>query len=209
MKVKQFLIPIFTLALCLFVISRWTLGFKAFTVFSYALEKANPKAEPFPEISLRSQDNQVFSINEKRKFKLVNFVYLNCPSVCHKVNNQLEEIYKMADKILIPNDLEFVTISFDPIHDNVAKIKKYRSYFGDVPGWTFALPNVSSKEFDAFLKKLGVWIYKDPMTGIINHSVSLYLISPDNKIVSIFDPGAATNKTILKELYQCVERKNK
>ncbi|MBW7892361.1 MAG: SCO family protein [Chitinophagaceae bacterium] len=204
---KKILIPVIALLLCFTVIWRWTLGFSAFTIFSYTLEKAGEMPRTMPDIRLMNQQEQVFHLKDKQKFVLINFVYLNCPYVCHKVNNQIEQIYHRFNRSVVPSKLEFVTISFDLKNDDVEKIKRYRDHFGeDIEGWNFALPYQSSQEsFDQFLHAIGIWKYTVPSSGIINHSVYLLLISPDNKIVKVFDPARDSENTIVEEIFTCLK----
>lgn len=208
---KKILIPVVALAICLIVIWKWTCGFSAFTIFSYTLKEAGTPPRPFPDIAMIDQDSIVFHLNDKRKFVLLNFVYLNCPYVCHKVNNQIEQIYHLFDTSMVPSKLEFVTMSFDMKNDDVQKIRKYRTYFGtDISGWTFALPHdVDDRAFNAFLNKVGVWKYLVPSTGIINHSIYLFLISPQQKIIAVFDPARQNNDQIIQKIETCLKGDSK
>ncbi len=203
---KKILIPVAALAICLFVIGKWTFGFSAFTVFTYTLKKAGDLPRVFPDQALIDQDGEVFHLKDKHKYVLLNFVYLNCPYVCHKVNNQLEHIYHMFDSAVVPSQLELVTVSFDISNDDTSKIRKYREYFGpDIPGWTFALPYQSDqRSFDKFLHNVGIWKYTVPSTGIINHSLYLYLIAPDNKIIKVFDPARDKDNSIVEQINSCL-----
>ena len=205
---KKVLIPILTLTICFAIIWKWTRGFSAFTVYSTTLTDAGKTPRAFPDIQFINQDGQVFEIANKNKFVLLNFVYLDCPLVCHKVNNQLEEIYHTLDTNLIPNKIEFVTVSFDLENDNIQKISKYRNYFGDdIDGWTFALPyHTNEKRFIKYLNKVGTWAHRVPNTGLINHSIYLYLISPENKIIKTFDPAREDNSKIIEQLNQCIAK---
>ena len=207
MKLRVILIPILTLLLCTGVLYYWTVGFSAFTIFSYSLAKANPVSKAFPALILINQDGKNLKF-QNDYYKLVNFVYLDCPFVCHKVNNQIEGIYHLTDTDSILKDLHFVTISFDPLHDNVAKIKRYRSYFGtDINRWDFAIPTaMSSQVFYDHLQKIGLWKYQDKRTGVINHSTSLYLVSPTNKIVAVFNPSRDSDEIIAQKIHQCIAR---
>lgn len=207
---RQIIIPLITLVICLTLFYKWTQGFSSFTIYSYTLKKANPLSKPFPDFELLSHKNKLFKISEKKKYKLVNFVYLNCPYVCHKVNNQLEGLYHLIDTTIIPSQLEFITISFDLEHDDVERIRKYREFFGtDIDGWTFALPHqVKENDFFRDLKEIGVWINRDPVTGLINHSVNLFLVDADNKIVRIFDPAREDIDFIIEQINQCLDEKN-
>lgn len=204
--IRQIGVPLITFVICLTFFHQWTQGFSSFTIYSYTLKRADPVSKPFPDFKLLSHRNQLFQISEMKKYKLVNFVYLNCPYVCHKVNNQLEGLYHLIDTTIVPSQLELVTISFDLEHDDVERIRKYRALFGtDIEGWTFALPHqVKENDFFRDLKEIGVWINRDPVTGLINHSVNLFLVDPSNKIVRIFDPGREEIDVIIEQINQCI-----
>ena len=206
---KKILIPVFSFLICFLIIWKWTCGFSAFTIFSYTLNKAGATPRELPEIQLIDQNSNVFNIKDKQKYVLMNFVYLNCPYVCHKINNRIEKIYHLADPKIVPSQLEFITVSFDLKNDDSTKIKKYRSYFGtDINGWTFALPyHVNQNNFNKFLQEAGVWVYQIPESGLINHSIYLFLISPDNKIIKIFDPARENDQQIIEQLYTCLREK--
>ena len=206
---KRILIPVFSFLICFAVIWAWTDGFSAFTIFSYTLKEAGETPRPFPEFQLINENGEVFSITDKHKYLVVNFMYLDCPLVCHKVNNRIEEIYDMFDPETVPDNLEFVTISFDLEHDDVQKIKNYRNLFdADIKGWTFALPYQSSKEdFNEALRNIGVWTYQIPETGAINHSIYLFLISSENEIIKVIDPARNDNAAIISQINQCINQK--
>lgn len=206
---KKILIPVFSFLICFLVIWKWTHGFSAFTIFSYTLNEAGATPREFPEIQLIDQDSNTFKIKDKHKYVLMNFVYLNCPYVCHKINNRIENIYHLADPEIVLSQLEFVTISFDLKNDDIIKIKKYSRYFtADIKGWTFALPDhLNQDDFNKFLRKTGVWVYQIPESGLINHSIYLFLISPENKIIKIFDPAREDDQEIIEQLYSCLKEK--
>ncbi|MBS1558058.1 MAG: SCO family protein [Bacteroidetes bacterium] len=204
---KKILPPLLVLAVCVAILWKWTYGFSAFTVFSYTLREAGAIPRIFPDAALIDQDSSVFHIKDKQKYVLVNFVYLNCPYVCHKVNNRLEEIDKAISPEIIPSQLELVTVSFDVGNDNIRKIKNYRNRFGsDIHGWSFALPHQTSQsEFDTFLLRAGIWAKAAPGGSIINHSIYLFLVSPENKIVKIFDPAREDDASIIEKIRSCIK----
>ena len=204
---KKILIPIIVLAICVVVIWKWTYGFSAFTIYSYTLKEAGDLPRDFPDFKMIDQDSNVFNLKDKHKYVLVNFVYLDCPLACHKVNNQIEEVYHLFDTITVPQKLEFVTVSFDVEGDNIKKIKNYRSHYGDdIGGWTFAMPfDFNQNDFTKKLREIGIWTYQIPESGIINHSLYLFLISPDNKIIKTFDPARDSNNAIIEQIKKCLK----
>ena len=206
---KKILIPIFAFMICLAVLWKWTYGFSAFTIYSYTLKEAGNTPREFPGFQMIDQNGNVFNLKDKHKYVLINFVYLDCPYACHKVNNQIDQIYSLFNRAIVPERLEFVTVSFDLKSDNITKIKNYRNlYKNDITGWTFALPYHSNQQdFTNLLRKIGIWTYQVPETGIINHSLTLFLISPDNKIIKTFDPARDDNQTIIEEITKCLKEK--
>ena len=206
---KKILIPVFALIICMAILWKWTYGFSAFTIYSYTLKKAGDAPREFPAFQMVNQNGVTFNLKDKHKYVVINFVYLNCPLACHKVNNQIEQIYHLFSSAIVPDKLEFVTVSFDLVGDNIQKINNYRSHYGnDISGWTFALPYHSNQEdFTNVLRKIGIWTYEVPATGIINHSLYLFLISPDNKIIKTFDPARENNQTIIEQINKCLLEK--
>lgn len=208
---KNILIPLLAAALCITVLSKWTDGFRAFTVFSYTLNKAGEMPRTFPDMELVNQEGEKFHIKDKHKYILVNYVYLNCPDVCHKVNNRLETIYHLIPKEHFTSDLEFVTVSFDPERDDIDRIKKYRNLFDkdDISGWNFAIPSQTQfHDLNHYLKDAGIWAVPAPVSGMINHSVYIFLISPDNKVVATFDPARESDEEIAEGIRMFVEKRN-
>lgn len=203
-------IPLLVLCASLTFFWKWTHGFTAFTVYSHTLAEAGPLPRPMPEISLIDQDSIIFRPADKSAYVMMNFVYLNCPFVCHKVNNQLEDIYHLMSPGLMGEKLEFVTVSFDLENDYLEKLKSYRKHFEpDIDAWTFALPHtLAGQEFQDYLREVGVWTYRIPGTMRIDHSAYLFLISPGNEIVQVFDPMRESSESIVKELEKWLSGEN-
>lgn len=203
---KMILIPVFSFAICFLVIWKWTYGFSAFTIYTYTLKEAGNSSREFPDIQMIDQNGKLFNLKDMHKYILVNFVYLSCPSACQKVNFRIDQIYHQFSQTIVPEKLEFVTVSFDLKHDDVKKIKNYRNNFGnDIKGWTFAKPyHFDQDDFNKVLRQIGVWIYQVPGTRMFNHSLNLFLISPDNKIIKTFDPARDDNHSIIEQINKCL-----
>lgn len=204
---KHFLFPLLMAGICVTVLYVWTGGFRAFTVFSYTLHQAGQMPRSFPDIGLMNQDGESFHLKDEGKFVLINFVYLNCPDVCHRVNNRLETIYHLIPPGLFVHDLQFITLSFDPERDDVERIKKYRKLYEkeDISGWDFAVPGpVIGKDLQVYLKQAGIWAVPAPANGMINHSVYIFLVSPDNKVVATFDPARETDSKIAADIQSAI-----
>lgn len=199
---KDIVKPLIVLSICILAIAVWTRGFTSFSIFSYTLNAAGSLPRELSRFSMIDHSGKIFEIHNKKKYILLNFVYLNCPNVCHKVNNRLENIYKSLSPNLIPEELELITVSFDLKHDSVLKIKNYRKRFDtSIRGWTFAIPNTNSEiVLQNYLQSLGVWAMAPADREIINHSIYLFLISPENQIIKVFDPARENDEQIIKSL---------
>ncbi|MCO5249711.1 MAG: SCO family protein [Chitinophagales bacterium] len=202
MTVKRLFIPLFTLLICVLTLWKWTYGFNAFTVFSHTLLESGQTPRNIEDIALINQDSSIFHLEDKDTYILMNFVYLNCPSVCHKINNRLENIYQELNENLIPNKLQLLTVSFDMLNDDISRIKRHRAYFGDnIKGWDFAIPyHLSSDKLNNYLTDMGIWAKSAPESSIINHSTYLFLISPEHKIIKVIDPAREDNESIVVNL---------
>lgn len=205
---KNLLPPLAAAAFCIAVLWGWTDGFRAFTVFSHTLNKAGALPRVFPDVPLKNQDGVTFRLKEKGKYLLINFVYLDCPDVCHKINNRLEGIHRAMGDGIVPEKLEMLTISFDLQHDDIRKIRSYRRLFGPgIDGWTFALPDgLTQEEFDDFLGRAGIWARRVPGTALINHSIYQFLVAPGGEIVKIFDPARESDREIIGQLNSWVQK---
>lgn len=206
---KSVLIPVLSFVICFFIFWKWTYGFKAFTIFTYTMNKAGKTPREFPAFQMIDQNSNEFNIRDKHKYVLINFVYLDCPYACHRVNGELDRIYHLFSKEIVPSQLEFVTVSFNPESDNINRLKNYRNNFGnDISGWTFGVPYHSDQhEIKQILREVGVWTYKSQESGIINHSLYLFLVSPVNKIIKIFDPSVDSYRTIIEQINECIKEK--
>ncbi len=205
---RKWLPPLLALGLVVGILWGWTDGFRTFTVFSHALYAAGPLPRQFPDLPLNDQDGRGFRVGDGKKFVLVNFVYLDCPDVCHKITNRLEGIHRALEGRVIPNKLELVTVSFDLRQDDLRKIRSYRRHFGGgLEGWSFALPHgLTQGEFDRVLEELGLWARRIPGTHLINHAIYQFLVAPDGRIVRVFDPAREDDRRITEELELWVQK---
>lgn len=199
---KKIVIPILALGLCFGVFGFVTNGFQTFTVYSKTLHQAGPVPRAIPDLQLIDQDGNPFVFQDREKYVLLNFMYISCPNACHIVNNRISEIYQLVEASGMQNYVEMLTITFDTENDNLQAIKNYRNNFApEADSWTFAIPIHNSKEkFNSKLKEFGLWVYQLPESRIINHSLYLFLISPDNRIVSVYDPVRLNNEQIIRDI---------
>ncbi len=174
----------------------WTLGFSAFTSYSYALNKAGPLPRAAPDISFVDQfgnERQLASL--RGRHVLLHVFYGTCLNICPIVIEQVREIY--SD--LTParrSKLAILSISVDSLRDTTERLRDLWREEGALDGWIMAQPADGSIE--RVTKEFGIWVFAKS-DGTINHSGDLFLIDPSGRIVRVFSPEP-NNDRIRKDL---------
>jgi protein SCO1/2 len=90
----------------------------------------------------------------KGKIAIVGYVFTNCPDICPLTTNNMRLVQERVKEEGIKN-VEFVTISFDPLFDTPSVLKEYAEVRRlDTSNWTFL---TGDKEVtDQVIKDVGV-----------------------------------------------------
>ena len=116
---------------------------------------AGPSARHFPNVSLRTQDNQDVRFYDdlvKGKIVMINFMFTSCTTLCPRTTENLVKVRQaLGDRV--GRDISMISVSVDPEHDTPAVLKRYAERFHTGAGWTF----VTGKPEDIILiqQKLG------------------------------------------------------
>lgn len=175
----------------------WTLGFSAFTSYSYALNKAGPLPRAAPDISFVDQfgnERQLASL--RGRHVLLHVFYGSCLNICPVVIEELREIYS---DLAAPqrSKLVILSISVDSLRDTNERLRELWREEGAFEGWIMAQPADGS--IDRVTKEFGIWVFAKS-DGTINHSADLFLIDPTGRIVRVFSPQSNNNDRIRKDL---------
>jgi cytochrome oxidase Cu insertion factor (SCO1/SenC/PrrC family) len=175
----------------------WTLGFSAFTSYSYALNKAGPLPRAAPDISFVDQfgnERQLASL--RGRHVLLHVFYGSCLNICPIVIEELHEIYS---DLAAPqrSKLVILSISVDSLRDTTERLRELWREEGAFEGWIMAQPADGS--IDRVTKEFGIWVFAKS-DGTINHSADLFLIDPGGSIVRVFSPQSNNNDQIRKDL---------
>lgn len=115
---------------------------------------------------------------------IINFVYYRCPGICSPLMDGLAEVIDKSDLIL-GEDYQVLTISFDPRESSMLAIKKKNNYQNlmekseqAAEGWTFY---TSDSANIAKLTDATGFRYK-PIGNDFIHSATLIITSPSGKI---------------------------
>ena len=170
----------------------WTLGFSAFTSYSYALNSAGslPRSAPgFAFVDQFGNERELASLQGRRV--LLHAFYGTCITVCPVVIEQLREMYSDLSPEQRRN-LAILSISVDSTRDTTERLAELWREAGAFEGWIMAQPADGSLE--RVMQEFGIWVFAKA-DGSINHSADLFLIDPAGRIVRVFSPQADSERT--------------
>ena len=174
----------------------WTLGFSAFTSYSYALNKAGPLPRAAPDISFVDQfgnERQLASL--RGRHVLLHVFYGSCLTICPIVLEQLREVYSDLSAAQ-RSKLAILSISVDLLRDTTERLHDLWREEGAYAGWIMAQPTDGS--IDQVTREFGIWVFAKS-DGTINHSTDLFLIDPGGRIVRVISPQS-NNDRIRRDL---------
>jgi protein SCO1 len=156
------------------------------------LEPNGPKEPWNPleigDFTLIDQDgNQVTAEDLRGKPWVASFIFTRCAIACPNLVKQIYDINKRVKDV----DVRFVTITVDPEHDTVAKMKQYADIYQATPErWLFLTGD--KDEVYRLIRhgfKVAAWemFGTDRLPGFeFAHSLSLVHVGPDGKVLGMY-----------------------
>jgi protein SCO1 len=141
-----------------------------------------------PDFTLINQDGKRIHLSAYRgHVLLITFIYTRCPfpNYCPLVSRDFAQIYAATRSTAAPSSgIRLLSVSIDPQHDTPAALRNYAATFSQLTGalpfdrWAFATapPEELKKMADFF------GLYFDRENGLIVHSMSTSVISPQGEI---------------------------
>ncbi len=130
----------------------------------YPLVDQNSKQIKFPELI-------------KGKVSVVGYIFTNCPDICPLTTNNMRLIQQKLKQNKI-NNVEFVSISFDPMTDTPEVLRKYAEIRNlDLSNWEFLTGNKTV--IDSLIKHAGVFAVPSDSTTLSNGKIIHYYIHTD------------------------------
>ncbi len=169
------------------LIAAWTLGFSAFTSYSYALHSAGPLPRAAPDISFVDQFGDERRLAALRgRHVLLHVFYGSCFTVCPIALEELREAYSNLPAAQ-REKLAILSISVDSARDTTARLFKLWLNEGAFEGWIMA--RLVGASVDRIWREFGIWVFARG-DGTINHSADLFLIDPGGRIVQVLTARA-------------------
>lgn len=135
------------------------------------------------------QDGKSFGPeNLTGKWTFLFFGYTHCPDICPVTLAVLDQVYKKLDVGNRENNVQVVFVTVDPERDTPGVIKSYLAYFNkDFTGLTG-----TEEQIDNLARQIGIAHSRARETApgeyLVDHTASVFLISPDDKLLGIFSP---------------------
>ncbi len=143
----------------------------------YRLVDQNNNAVLFPEII-------------KGKISVVGYIFTNCPDICPLTTNNMRLIQEKIKKEKIEN-VEFVSISFDPETDSPEVLKKYAEIRNlDLSNWIFLTGQKSN--IDSLIKEAGVFAVPNDSTVFKSGRKIYYYVHTDR--IQLIDENGVIRK---------------
>ena len=112
------------------------------------------------------------------KYWVINFFFASCEEVCPKVNHN---VTKLARKFQ-DRDMQFVSITVDPINDNDSVLSVYKQTMYSGKNWVLARMPLDSL-IVLSTKKIGVGHLSEPSL----HSTRLVLVDKEGFVRGFYD----------------------
>lgn len=173
------------------VLSIGTNGGSIWTAESARRAAVQDRPYPLPDYTLRDTKNQSLSLaTSEWPLTVVNLMYTNCPTVCLATGAHFAQLQRELSTAGIMDSVQLLSITFDPAHDDRAKLSDYLRRFGAVePNWRAARFD-SDVDLRRALDELGVVVIPEPRIGFI-HNAAFYLIEA-GRVIDIYDVDERT-----------------
>lgn len=142
---------------------------------------------PVPNVRLVDQDGHPFSLADYRgRTVLVDFIYTRCPNLCGVLGDDFHRVVTLASD----QDIQLLSISFDPENDNREALQFYGDRYGaTAPRWRVAV-TADKSGLAALLRTFGVIVIPDGMGGFV-HDGPVYVMDREGRFARILEPGAS------------------
>ena len=133
-----------------------------------------------------NQDSiEVTEKNVEGKIYIADFIFLNCPTICPRMTNEMTKVYEAYKSN--PNIL-FISHTIDPENDSIPRLKSYAENIGaDSKKWFFVTGD-KDKIYSLAEESYFAIAYSDSTApGGYVHSGGLLLVDKNKRIRGVYD----------------------
>lgn len=162
-------------------------GFRAFTTETARRIAVREHPRPVPDVVLQDADGLQVDLGALRgRWLLVDFIYTRCMTYCSTQGGVFAQLQDLLATPIASGRVALLSISFDPAHDDPARLADYQRWFGDRgAGWIAARP-MDAASLAALSRVFGVTAVPDGLGGFV-HNVAIAVVDPEGRLVAILD----------------------
>jgi protein SCO1/2 len=124
-------------------------------------------------------------LSGKGRVTIVDFIYTRCPTVCSTLGSGFQQL-QQAIAARPGDDVGLLSISFDPLHDDAARLQQYASQWRADPRHWRVVTVPDAAELKRLLDAFQVIVIADGLGGY-EHNAALLIVDERGRLVRIFD----------------------
>lgn len=130
------------------------------------------------------------------KWSLLFFGYTHCPDACPITLTVLKGFYEKLAAENTAGDVQIIFVTVDPARDTQEQMANYVRYFND----KFIGLTGTEEQIADLAQQIGVLSYKadDKEDYAVDHSVSVFLVSPARQWIGLFSPPHKTEDLLAR-----------
>jgi protein SCO1/2 len=139
------------------------------------------EGDPIPDFGMVNQNGDIVLMRDLRGRPFVmNFIFTRCqaPEMCPASSTRMAAMQEAAEDRSL-NNLQFVTITFDPEFDSPGILRKYAEGYG-MDFKNFHLLTGTKELIDNLLRQFGILTVEED--GTINHTMATLLVDAGGKV---------------------------
>lgn len=158
--------------------------------------------------SLIDQNNNPVSFPKiaEGKIAVIGYIFTNCPDICPLTTNNMRLIQEKLKKEKI-NDIQFISISFDPLQDKPETLKKFAEVRNlDLSNWIFLTGE--KKIIDSLMNRVKILAVKSDSTVFNDgrkifyyvHTDRIQLMDKENRILKNYKGSSINIDEIIDDI---------
>jgi protein SCO1/2 len=155
---------------------------------------------PTPPVSLTDASGRPFTLSSLRgKAVIVSFIYTTCNGSCPATTGNLYRVQQaLREAGIWGTQVEFVSISLDPVRDTPEVLAQYAKVFGaDPDAWHFLTG--PTDRVAKVIAAWGMWARVGP-SGVLDHPSRVFLVDPRGRQREIYNLDFLTPKGVLEDV---------
>lgn len=181
-----------TAGLIIALLGGWVLwcatdGARAFTSEGARRLSVQTHPRPVPTVPLQDQTGGRLDIRDLRgRVVVVDFIYTRCHTLCAVMGATLETLRDRLPPARMGKDVVLLSISFDPEHDTVARLREYAGrYHARAKDWHITRTVVPAALPD-LLHAFGITVIPNGLGGF-KHNAAVHVVDRQGRLARIVD----------------------